>query len=168
MLQSDNANKRYDACEELRVSPQPLQQEAIDALKNSTNDMNPDVADAARRALALHAPQMTPEVVDEQEKDKTTAVTTSPKTNKAIDFAIGFLCWLVIWNLLGPVAYFYFVFVAILELIGLVLPFALGRNWIGYGAVSYIITNAIVISVLSGEFTLYGLIIPFGALFLSQ
>jgi len=27
MLQGDNPNKRYDACEELRVSPQPLPQE---------------------------------------------------------------------------------------------------------------------------------------------
>jgi len=55
MLQSNNANKRYDACEELRVSRQPLPQEAIDALRSKINDPNSDVADAARRALALHA-----------------------------------------------------------------------------------------------------------------
>ena len=74
MLQSDNHNKRYDACEELRVTPQPLQQEAIDTLKIATNDVNPDVADAARRALAIHAPQLAPEKVVEvieQEHDKT-------------------------------------------------------------------------------------------------
>ena len=57
LLKSDNPNKRYDACEELRVSQQPLPQEAIDALKIATNDSNPDVADAAQRALAVHAPQ---------------------------------------------------------------------------------------------------------------
>ena len=55
LLNSDNHNKRYDACEELRVSRQPLPQEAIDALNFATNDINPEVADAAQRALSLHA-----------------------------------------------------------------------------------------------------------------
>jgi hypothetical protein len=56
-LQGNNPNKRYDACEELRVMVlhQPLPQEAIDALHSATNDTNPDVAEAAHRALALHA-----------------------------------------------------------------------------------------------------------------
>ena len=53
-LQSTDHNIRYDACEALRVSRQPLPWEAIDALQLTTNDSNLDVADAARRALALH------------------------------------------------------------------------------------------------------------------
>ena len=53
MLQSNNHNKRYDACEELRVSPW-LPPEALEALSSVTNDANPDVADAARRAIDLH------------------------------------------------------------------------------------------------------------------
>lgn len=56
LLKSGNANKRFDACEELRVSPQPLPPEAMGALKNAMNDPDPDVADAAQRAFALHAP----------------------------------------------------------------------------------------------------------------
>ena len=54
LLQSDNPNKRYDAWEELRVSRQPLPQDAIDALQIAKGDSNSEVADAAQRALALH------------------------------------------------------------------------------------------------------------------
>jgi hypothetical protein len=64
LLKSNNPNKRYNACEELRVSKQPLPQEAIDALHSATNDPNVAVANAAQRALALHAPMNT-----EKEKD---------------------------------------------------------------------------------------------------
>jgi len=63
MLQSNNPNMRYEACEELRVSHEPLPQDAIDALNSAMNDANPDVADAAQRALALHAPKLSPDVV---------------------------------------------------------------------------------------------------------
>lgn len=55
MLQSNDANKRYEACEELRVSPS-LSPEALEALRVVTNDPNPDVADAAQRAIKLHSP----------------------------------------------------------------------------------------------------------------
>ena len=58
LLRSENPNKRYDACEELRISRQPLPPEAIDALNIAINDTNPDVADAAQRALAMHMPQL--------------------------------------------------------------------------------------------------------------
>ncbi len=71
MLQSNNPNKRYDACEELRVSQQPLPQEAIDALNSAMNDSNPDVADAAQRALALHAPKLAPDVVKIEAHEET-------------------------------------------------------------------------------------------------
>lgn len=54
MLQDENHNNRYQACEELRVSKYALPQEAIDALIIATSDTDPDVADAARRALTLH------------------------------------------------------------------------------------------------------------------
>jgi hypothetical protein len=53
MLQSDNPDKRFEACEELRVMPS-LPPEAIDALYPLTIAANQDVADAAQRALALH------------------------------------------------------------------------------------------------------------------
>lgn len=53
MLQSNNPDKRYAACEDLRVSSS-LPPEALEALRLATSDTNPDVADAAQRALALH------------------------------------------------------------------------------------------------------------------
>ena len=69
MLQSDNHNKRYDACEELRVLPS-LPPEALEALRLATNDPNPGVADAAQRALALHTPKLTPEDVKENNQNE--------------------------------------------------------------------------------------------------
>ena len=74
MLKSDNPNKRYDACEELRVAQHPLPQDAMDALHTATDDSNPEVADAAQRAIALHTPQSTDVVVGEKEQDKVIAV----------------------------------------------------------------------------------------------
>ena len=44
MLQNEDHNKRYEACEELRVSKIPLPQEALNALAIAKNDKNPDVA----------------------------------------------------------------------------------------------------------------------------
>jgi hypothetical protein len=70
MLQSDNPNKRYDACEELRVSPHPLPLEATEALNVAMNDANANVADAAWRALSLHI-RMDNEKEQKQELDKT-------------------------------------------------------------------------------------------------
>ena len=55
MLQSPDSSKRYDACEELRVAPW-IPAGAIAALRTATADSNPEVADAARRALDLHVP----------------------------------------------------------------------------------------------------------------
>ena len=53
-LQSESPNIRYDACEQLRVLPS-ISRDAIDALILVTNDENTDVADAARRAFAMHS-----------------------------------------------------------------------------------------------------------------
>ena len=52
-LNSADKNKRYDACELLRVSP-TLPPEAISALQAATHDSEEDVAEAAQRALAIH------------------------------------------------------------------------------------------------------------------
>lgn len=58
-LQSDNPNKRYEACEELRVAPS-ITDEALDALREVTNDPDADVADAAQRAIDTHTGQINP------------------------------------------------------------------------------------------------------------
>lgn len=52
-LRSPNKNKRYDACEQLRIAPR-LSPDAISALEQASNDTDRDVADAARRALLVH------------------------------------------------------------------------------------------------------------------
>ncbi len=52
-LHSPNKDKRYEACEWLRVAPS-LPQTALDALEQATHDADPLVADSARRAVALH------------------------------------------------------------------------------------------------------------------
>jgi len=52
-LSSPNANKRFDACEELRVMP-ALPEEARLALQAAVNDPDHLVADAATRALRMH------------------------------------------------------------------------------------------------------------------
>lgn len=53
MLESSNANTRYDACEELRVASN-ISPSAFSALVNATSDSDPLVADAARNALNAH------------------------------------------------------------------------------------------------------------------
>ena len=55
MLKSPKASIRYEACEYLRVEP-VLTDKAMQALDNVLNDPDPDVADAAQRARAYHAP----------------------------------------------------------------------------------------------------------------
>lgn len=53
-LSSPDKNTRYDACEELRVTPS-LRPEATAALELVSNDPDSGVADAARRALLAHS-----------------------------------------------------------------------------------------------------------------
>ena len=52
-LSSPNKNTRSEACEELRVADS-LPESALAALKTATHDPEPLVAEAARRALAIH------------------------------------------------------------------------------------------------------------------
>lgn len=55
-LQSDNPNKRYEACEELRVASS-ITDEAMSALLESSRDPDPNVADAAQMALKIQKNQ---------------------------------------------------------------------------------------------------------------
>ena len=80
MLQSDNPNKRYEACEELRVSPF-IPPEALEALRSVTSDKNSDVADAAHRAIKIHTPTSSTQNKEEEKiipvnKEKTSATVT--------------------------------------------------------------------------------------------
>ena len=168
LLKSDNPNKRYDACEQLRVRvlQEPLPQEAIDALNLATSDSNPDVADAAQRALTLHT-QISNEPELGQEQDKAFTVADPPKTNKGLDFTYGFFGCLIIWNSLGILTYFLsnillsdgswfpLILVDLFVFIGSLIPFITNKKWIGFGAVSYGITNAILMGVRTGFFKPY-------------
>jgi hypothetical protein len=84
MLQSQDHNRRYEACEELRVWNSPLPQQALDALQVATNDLHPDVADAAQRALALHsaADNETSLVDNSQNGSNLTDIDLTPKAVK--------------------------------------------------------------------------------------
>ena len=63
MLESPSASRRYEACEELRVAA-TIPDEAKGALSRAAQDPDPNVADAARRALALHSPPSAPQPPD--------------------------------------------------------------------------------------------------------
>ncbi len=108
--------------------------------------------------------------IKDKEKEFINSGTNTLEYYKVVDLAYGFFGCLVIWNFLGVLAFFTLgvVGAVMLELIGLAIPFVLNKKWIGYGAVSYVITNTIVLGVWAGELTLYGAIVPFGALFFSQ
>lgn len=84
MLQSNDPDKRYDACEQLRVSRPPLPQNAIDALQLVTSDANSDVADAAQRALALHASRSNVDVIKNEQ-------TSSSKSMGCVYSILGFI-----------------------------------------------------------------------------
>ena len=56
MLESSDSSVRYDACEQLRVASS-IPDRAISSLENTLRDPDELVADAARRALALHKPE---------------------------------------------------------------------------------------------------------------
>jgi len=85
--------------------------------------------------------------------------------NKGRDFVIGFFGWLMVWNLfLAPVIFYFFFLGVILELIGIALPFILNRRWLGYGALSCVIANAIAIIIAVDEFDLFFLVFPFMSL----
>jgi len=105
MLQSNDPNKRYDACEQLRVSPS-LPPEALEMLRMVANDTNPDVADAAQRALKLH---LYAEESLQPSKVGDTPHKSDEKTNKARDIVVGFFGWILFNNI-------YFILILILSL----------------------------------------------------
>ena len=97
-LQGNNPNKRYDACEALRVMllHQPLPQEAIDALHSATNDTNPDVAEAAQRALAFHAqisntPKQSEEPTGSDERGKNVTIDRRALRTEILSIGLGIL-----------------------------------------------------------------------------
>jgi hypothetical protein len=68
-LKSDKADERYEACEELRVSPE-LPDFAIEALREAMTDSNHDVQDAAQRAFDLHTSTTKDALIDTSTTDK--------------------------------------------------------------------------------------------------
>jgi hypothetical protein len=92
MLQSKNPNKRYDACEALRVLPW-LPPDAIVALRTAINDIDIDVADAAKRALEIHILDSSQNVAN------TTNQNESSNSITKHEFAVGFFGWFLLSNL---------------------------------------------------------------------
>jgi hypothetical protein len=126
-LQSNNSNERYDACEQLRVT-QSLTQEAIEALRSAANDKNADVADAARRALGLHAPEPARDVADRHNQN----TSSTPTANLIGTFGAGWVSGFIIaiCPALTPIyfsqesaALLLFIFGLLLFLFGLLISF---------------------------------------------
>jgi hypothetical protein len=92
MLQSNNPIKRYDACQELRLSRQPLPQEAIIALNIATKDSNSDVADASQQGLGIQSQ------FDEQEQNEPT---TTKEELWAIVPTAGLLIVIILYYILS-------------------------------------------------------------------
>jgi hypothetical protein len=118
LLKSGNPNKRYEACEELRVSPQPIPPEALDALKVAAEDPDPDVADAAQRALLIHAPP--PKTVPEKKQSNIEETTEEKPVRKTgdlsdVSFRLGILAivtsfpfLLLLWVILDGLIWWFF------------------------------------------------------------
>ena len=150
-LQSDEAFARNAAIKKIikeKINDETIVVALINLIEN---DPSMSVRNFARSALD----------VVEKEKELDSSVTILKNTTRASDFAIGFFVWLIVWNFGGPVASVSFFTATILWLIGLVLPFYLHRHWFGLGAVSCVVINAIVISILSNGFSFLNFLIPF-------
>jgi hypothetical protein len=83
MLKDTNPDKRYEACELLRVAPS-IPAEAMAALFESTHDSNLEVADAAKRALAIHSPQTKQSDLEVSPPPSYTPPSNPPTTQPAI------------------------------------------------------------------------------------
>jgi len=85
-LSSPDKNTRYEACDELRVADS-LPEPAITALEVATHDPDPLVADAARRALAIHKPPLPTESSHLSSQDR--LINETPIGNKTASFSLG-------------------------------------------------------------------------------
>ena len=140
LLKSDNPNKRYDACEELRVRvlKEPLPQEAIDALQLAISDTNPDVADAAQRALSLHT--LPPDTMDDKRQEDT--ITNTLRYWPLIGFLAGLfpiLC-IIVTSFLTPLG------ILVFGTPGLLL--SIGGAYLGRKGIVTTVIGAVVGSIL--------------------
>ena len=151
MLQSNDHNKRYDACEQLRVSPS-LPLEARDALELASNDVNLDVADAAKRALAMHTEIKRELGVNYQNIKE---MEQKHYANKARDIAIGFFGWFLVGSLIVLISNLLFnVALLAVTVIAIGILLFMKRNWLMYGIVAAVIANSFVYIGLGFDFIL--------------
>lgn len=88
MLNNPKATIRYEACEYLRVAPL-LTADAIKALDHIRSDPDPDVAEAAQRALAAHAPSVEPDAASIQAQKEAIDEPQSKAKWTRIEVALG-------------------------------------------------------------------------------
>jgi len=173
LLKSGNPNQRYDACEQLRVARQPLSQDAIDELSLATSDSNLDVADAARRALALHAPQLKLDAVLERETEGQ-ATTDTVAATRTRDIMIGFFGWVLFHNIYFLIGIQFDFFASNVGF--LILPFAIAllliiitkKVWIGVGSAIAILSSAVLWMSFGFPFLAFLFPFPVGMAFLAQ
>jgi hypothetical protein len=87
-LTSPNKNKRYDACEELRVAAH-LPPEAISALEAASNDSGTEVTDTARRALLAHQQVETPSISISADSESSAELEVASMYKSIRSWAIG-------------------------------------------------------------------------------
>jgi hypothetical protein len=100
MLESPEASIRYEACEDLRVSP-VLTSKAVNALVHTLNDPDADVADAAQRALAFHAPKLEPDTAKSEVQKETIEEPRSNPNWTMIRVGIGTLVSILVTTAAG-------------------------------------------------------------------
>jgi len=166
-LQNGNDRQRRIASYQLGKSKNP---DAVPALIHAFDDTDSSVRQNVINGLKSIGSEGAIAFLESKGVGTVTAgVKVSKNTSKVVNFVFGFLFCFIIWNGIGIIAYGDISMAVILEVIWLALPFALRKFWFGFGVVSYVIINAIVVSVVVfGEFNLSVLYYPFGTFLLSQ
>jgi len=156
-LQSDNPGKRFQACNELFYA-QSIPESAIEALRQTTQDSDPVIANAAQRALGVHTETTTNPELQLENKYKPTPMTD---LNGVV---------LMVWA--GIIAVFFF-FLPIF-LTALIVFGTLFSKWntpgseIGAGKFVLISTTFGVISGIVWQLILFLLLSLFGGIALIQ
>ena len=148
-LQSDNPNKRYEACEELRVAPS-ITDEALAALRKVTSDPNTGVAEAAQRALDVHTIQLNQFMPSEDAFVRPQYTAKEKLIYFGASFVIGFLIAPIINLLMGDI----FNKTLTMSIIGSILAMAATLLFLNFARQRSIASNVgivVVISVISGS-----------------
>jgi hypothetical protein len=165
MLNSPDANTRYDACQGLRVADESSEA-AVLALEKATQDNDSGVAERARAALQSDVHQMMlrkmrraemtadDRLAQAAESHRSRGKVYNTQQEKQIDFAIGSIGWFVImsviWLLIilsqgtGEFVVLCTMPILLLANIVLLIVLAFTRRWMALGMLSMLTANLLV------------------------